>query len=343
MTYCSRCVLPATFPGIRFDETGVCNFCLAHKSGPETEQKRSKLRETFTDLSQSLRASDGIHVVLAYSGGKDSTYTLWLLRTCYHLRVLAITLDNGYVSPRSFENIHTVCETLDVDALTIKPPLSMLNTVFVGSVSRSVFPRKSLVRASPICSSCMALTKNVVLRIALERRVPVVAYGWSPGQAPLSAALFRLNPAMLRSMYGARTDPLKDLGGPELDPYLVSDDLFDQVRTYPYSVNPLAFHPYDEDAIRAQIQALGWTPPDDTDGNSTNCLLNGVAIRLHLAQYGFHPYAFEVAEHVRSGLITRDEGFRSLGELGSPGLATQVAARLGIDETMLQCNPLNGR
>ena len=27
MKLCTRCVLPETFPGIKFDEHGVCNHC----------------------------------------------------------------------------------------------------------------------------------------------------------------------------------------------------------------------------------------------------------------------------------------------------------------------------
>ena len=34
------------------------------------------------------------------SGGKDSTYTLSLLRQRYNLRVLAVTFDNGFISPQ---------------------------------------------------------------------------------------------------------------------------------------------------------------------------------------------------------------------------------------------------
>ena len=42
------------------------------------------------------------HCLLGFSGGKDSSYTLWQLRERYGLRVLAVTLDNGFISPGSF-------------------------------------------------------------------------------------------------------------------------------------------------------------------------------------------------------------------------------------------------
>ena len=30
MKRCTRCILPETFPGIRFDEKGVCNYCTSY-------------------------------------------------------------------------------------------------------------------------------------------------------------------------------------------------------------------------------------------------------------------------------------------------------------------------
>ena len=43
---------------------------------------------------------------LAYSGGKDSSYTLYVLREIFNLRVLALVFDNGFLSDQAKKNIN---------------------------------------------------------------------------------------------------------------------------------------------------------------------------------------------------------------------------------------------
>ena len=330
MKRCSRCVLPETFPGIRFDEAGVCNYCLDYAARKEPELKVARAKQKFEELAASVRGRPGYHCVLAYSGGKDSTYTLWLLREHYDLRVLAVTFDNGFLSAGSFENIRRMVEKVNADHLLVKPRFDLLRGLFAQVARTSPFPPAALERASSICNACIALVKGATLRVALEQRVPLIAYGWSPGQAPVSAAVFQFNRPMLRQMQQARMAPLLAVAGDALRPYMLGEEHLDSGQPLPYSVNPLAFEGYDEQRIIDKIKQLGWEPPADTDGNSSNCLLNSLANQLHLADHGFHPYAFEIAGLVRAGAISRSEGIEKLENLGSSKVAGEVAGRLGL-------------
>jgi hypothetical protein len=124
------------------------------------------------------------------------------------------------------------------------------------------------------------------------------------------------------------------IAGEELRPYLpVEQSSCGGDCFVPHATNPLAFHDYDEQRIISEIEPLGWHPPDDTDGNSTNCLLNSYANRIHLRRYGFHPYAFEIAALVRKGHMDRSEGLSKLSDLGSRGAAESVARRLHLEIT----------
>ena len=80
MKRCSRCVLPETFPGISFDDDGVCNFCRAFKGREKLETSKSKYRSRFEKLIEEKQKSGGYDCLMAYSGGKDSTYTLMVLK-----------------------------------------------------------------------------------------------------------------------------------------------------------------------------------------------------------------------------------------------------------------------
>jgi len=327
---CRMCVLPETFPGIHLDETGLCNLCRKRKKSGDYKQRKQQLLLDFREIARTARKRDGYHCLLAYSGGKDSTYTLWLLRRYYNLRVLAVTFDHGFTSPQSFTNIRRVVETVEADSLVIKPQFDLLRRLFSGSMQKGVFPPKALERASRCCNACITLVKNIILRTALEKDIPIVAYGWTPGQAPISAALFKMNAPMVRQMHDSRNAPLVDLVGRDLTPYMLNESHFRPNRNFPYSVNPMAFHAYREDDVVQRIKELGWKSPKDSDGNSSNCLLNGFAIRAHLKEFGYHPYAFEAAELVRMGALTRQAALASLADLGSEDTAHEVATKLGL-------------
>ena len=66
-------------------------------------------------LLQEKKKASTYDVLVAYSGGKDSTYTLDVLVNKYNLRVLALTFDNTFISPRAEENIRNVCGALGAD------------------------------------------------------------------------------------------------------------------------------------------------------------------------------------------------------------------------------------
>jgi amino acid adenylation domain-containing protein len=330
--FCLRCVLPHSFPGVKLDERGVCNHCQHHQwDDSKNARVRRELRARFTALADEIRPREGYHVLLAYSGGKDSTYTMWLLREVYDLRVLAVTVDNGFISPQAFTNMNRAVEQLGVDLLTVKPSLPLLCRVFADVVRDSPYPPKALERASSACNACIAFVKNATWRVALEKSIPVIAYGWSPGQAPTRAALQQMGLPLMRQMHDTRTAPLIAIAGAEMSPFTVPAALFAEEREAPYNVNPLAFHDYAEDEVIARIRELGWERPKDTDGNSSNCRLNAYAIRQHVAQLGFHPYAFEVASLVRAGATTREAGFASLADFGPESVHQEVRKRLGVE------------
>jgi hypothetical protein len=277
-----------------------------------------------------IKGRGGHHCLLSFSGGKDSTYTLMLLRKTYGLRVLAVTFDNGFLSEKAVGNCLSVVEALHCDHLIVRPGKGIMTRLFAYAAESDPFPPKALERASAVCNVCMGLVKCVAMRIAIERCIPMVAFGWSPGQATPRAALFRTNGFMLRQMQAARLAPFANLVQEELRPFLLEETHLDASNEFPFSVNPLAFHSYDEGEIIESIGGLGWRPPTDTDGNSSNCRLNALATRLHLKRHEFHPYAAEVAALVRDGLMDRSDGLAKLEDLGPCETAEAAADALGL-------------
>jgi len=315
MVICRKCILPETFPGIKFDDDGVCNNCLRQKKTLlKSSQKKAEYRERLDNLIRDSREkSPSYDVIMAFSGGKDSTYTMKLLKDVYQLRILAFTFDNQFVSPLAWQNIEKVTDKLKIDLLTFKLPWSACEAVFSLTAKEDIFSAATLLRASSICTACIGMVKSLVLKHALEKSIPLVSFGWSPGQAPIQSAIMKNNPAMIRSnqiaILKAFPSEIRDM----VNPYFIPDIYYDLYKeSFPYNIHPLAFFEYNEERIKKELASLGWVLPVDTDTNSSNCLLNAYANHCHLKRLGFHPYVWEIANMVRQGVMDRDEGIEKI-------------------------------
>ena len=321
MQTCKKCVLNERFVGIRFGEDGICNFCSSAKSADSQRSIRGKYEAKFQKLIEERKGTGSYDALVAYSGGKDSTYTLYLLQERYDLRLLAYSFDNWYQSERAKRNIRAVLSNINVDHMTIMPGFGGMKRIVLESMSDDMYSAKAMTRASSICTSCISLVRFIGFRLAIEQQIPFLIFGMSPGQAPMATAVVKTNPQMLRTMQETLLRPLSDRLGDVVKPFFLEQRHFDKAEDFPYSINPLAFADYDEDVIYETANKYGWKKPDDTDANSTNCLLNALANQVHLDQFGVNPYAYEIAELVRTGCMTREDG---LGRLAEPFPAEQI-------------------
>lgn len=332
MNICARCILPETFPGVKFDDGGICNHCLSFKGVEALQAHKKEYEEKFLNLVERFRGKGAYDCLVAFSGGKDSTYTLQVLRERYNLRVLALTIDNGFISERAFRNMCSVTDNLGVDHLIFKPRFDLMKQIFRKAAEEDIYSKKTLERASTICTSCIGIVKSVTLKTALEKNIMLIGYGWSPGQAPVQSAVIRTNPALIKATQAAIQGPLSKAGGDEVNTYFLTDAHFADAERFPYNVHPLAFLDYNEEAIIKEIGRYGWQMPDDTDSNSSNCLLNAFANDVHIKRFNFHPYVWEIANMVREGVMARDEGYHKIYGPQSSALMDVARLRLGLKE-----------
>jgi hypothetical protein len=169
---CVRCVMPENYPKVTFDAQGVCNFCRYFEStwGPwvasAKEQARSeaKLRRIFENAKRERKPFDAL---LGISGGKDSSYMLYLCHKVYGLRVLAFTRDNGFMSDGSKVRIERLVKTLGVQHLYCREPLA--------EELAGVFMRKT----GNFCGPCELLSFNTHAVVAREYDIPLIIVGSS--------------------------------------------------------------------------------------------------------------------------------------------------------------------
>jgi tRNA(Ile)-lysidine synthase TilS/MesJ len=328
MKVCAKCVLPESFPGIKFNSEGVCNYCLENKRVEVHQKEKSRYELKFRNLILEKKNKGCYDVILAYSGGKDSTYTLELLQERYNLNILAVTFDNGFISGQTNKNIMNVVENLGIDHIFFKPSFKTLSLIFNGCVNQDIFSAKTLERASTICTACMAIIKFTTLRMAIEKEIPFIAFGWSPGQAPIGSSIMKNNPQMVKMMQRSLFNPLYKLAGDKIKPYFLDEKYFSDSYNFPYNVHPLAFLEYNEGLIYESIARLNWIQPKDVDANSTNCLLNSYANVVHKNRHEFNPYSFELANLVREGYLDRSAALERLERKEDPEMIKIIEKRL---------------
>jgi len=311
MKICTNCILPDTFPGITFNAEGVCNFCQEFKGPEHLESEKKEYLARFESLIKQVKGKSDYDCTLAYSGGKDSTYTLYLLKDVFKLRPLAITFDNGFISDQAFKNIRTVTEHLGVDSIIFKADFQLLKKIFKAGIDNPMYSSKALERASTICTSCIGLVKFMALKIALEKQIPIMAWGWSPGQAPVRSSIMKMNATLFKNTQEMYRKPMHDIVGDEINRYFLTEEQFKSCE-FPYNASPLAFMDYSEENILRKIKEFGWIAPNDLDANSTNCLMNAFANEVHIKKHGFHPYAFEIAVMIRAGVMSREDGYKKI-------------------------------
>ncbi len=315
LNICTRCILPETFPGIQFDKDGVCNHC--HREEKKIQRalkKKAEYRNKLDQLVNEVKGKAPVYdAIVAYSGGKDSSYTMKILRDEYDLRLLGMTFDNHFISPAARENMNKVTNALQVDLLIFKPSWPVIKRMFCCTANEDIFSRATLLRASAVCTACIGMVKSLVLKTGLEMDIPLVGFGWSPGQAPIQSAIMKTNPALVRQNQGALKRAFPGDIIEKLQGYFIPETYYETYKhRFPHNIHPLAFFDYDEDHIKRELDQLGWRIPSDTDTNSTNCLLNAFANQCHIQRHHFHPYVWEIANMVRQGIMSREEGIEKI-------------------------------
>ena len=83
MKRCTKCILPESFPHISFNDEGVCNFCQSFKGQEKVQEDKSQYLEKFKNLIANVKGKSDYDCAVSYSGGKDSSYTLYVLKEVF--------------------------------------------------------------------------------------------------------------------------------------------------------------------------------------------------------------------------------------------------------------------
>lgn len=324
---CSKCGLPSNYPNTDFDANGVCHLCTAFESYKEKANRYFKNDEQLVRLLTSKRGRNpNYDCISLLSGGKDSTYVLARLINM-GLKVLAFTMDNGYISDQAKANVERIVERLGVDHIYGETP--HMNEIFVDSLQRH----------HNVCNGCFKTIYTLSTQIALEKQIPFIVTGLSRGQffeTRLTEELFwddsldtdKIDDTILeaRKIYHQESDAVKRL----LDTSMFDDDeVFDKVEF-------VDFYRFSDVSLEEMLVYLknkaGWIRPTDT-GRSTNCLINQVGIYVHKKDLGYSNYSFPYSWDVRLGHKTRDESLEEINEVIDEVEVKRIMQEIGYDKS----------
>ena len=329
---CKKCVLDSDIPGIDINkETGLCHFCETYT--PLSSQEKSEYLSKIDKLFKNYSGKDNYDVIYALSGGKDSSYTLYKLKKEYpFLKVLAVQFDNGFTSEDAIKNARKMCKITGCDYFQLTMEKEVLYDTFrKAAKSYDAFPKFAKYRASDICNVCITIIKQKLIEQAIIQKAPFIVFAFTAGQSP--NPIIELSPSFVRWSRTLFEKQLQKIGVDDKDElFLIKSEVIkDMGENAPSILHPLCLWDYSEDKVLETLLKIGWELPGINDSNSTNCTLNSFACYNHLEKYRFHPYAFDTAGLVRSGEMSREEGFEKINQELSKQLIEEAAKKLKMN------------
>ena len=163
---CMKCVIPETHETIVFDEKGVCNICRQH----EYKQTVIDWKAKKTELDRLIAAYRGKYeydCIVPFSGGKDSTWTLYYLVKEYGIKPLVVRFDHGFLRPGVQQNTIRTIRKLGVDFHHFTPNWKVVQKLML----------QSFLEKGDFCWHCHTGIFAYPMWVAIRYNVPLVFWG----------------------------------------------------------------------------------------------------------------------------------------------------------------------
>ena len=322
MRRCKRCLLPATVPSADVDGEGICAFCRRGDEAAVTSAESARARFN-DDLEQTLRATRGegdYDCIVNLSGGKDSCLLLHRVRKDYGLRVLAFTADVN-IPETAWDNIRRTLAKVDVEHVIYSPPREFYRKLYRFLLANQ--EGRGAVRT--VCYVCAPLYEGYSLQLAVEKRIPLVLAGYSPGQPEPERMVYEFPRATI-----AETDwtpvEVRDSGlfsQNELR-YFWNPHVYPAGTSFPRYLAPFHAWPYSQEENMRAVVSLGLIQnASKASPVHSNCPLNWLLMYSDLRNLGYNPYAPEFSKLIREGKANR-KYWRIMGPVVDTMIRTQT-------------------
>jgi len=302
MKRCKKCLLPEVYPNIFYNEKKICNYCLGTQHfGVENDEKiqlmlsyKIKLKEEFENLIEKCKGKSEYDCLLLFSGGKDSTYLLYLLKQNYNLKILAYTVDTGFMNPIAKKNIEKVVKSMNVDHIFYKPGNEFFNRLYRYYLTQPNFE----TFCDKICGICSEVIHGFALIEASKRKIPFVILGNSPDQT--DHCFYEISKEKIIKSWIPKEFDLNKSHGIDKN-YFWNPKNGDYIPRF-----FIPFHVIDypgEKAIIEIISKLGLLKKEDLNPLKNNCSLVWLLQYMDLNRNGYTPYIKNISRKIQSGKL----------------------------------------
>ncbi|HPN85266.1 MAG TPA: N-acetyl sugar amidotransferase [Victivallales bacterium] len=307
---CCRCVLPETFPGIKFDHEGICQFCRQAETVKNIVKKESRLEELEKFLSK-YRGKGRYDCMVPFSGGKDSAYALYLCKKKFGMNPLAYNFNNHFQTDAGRSNVEKVLKGLNVDMVSFTPKWETAKKLCI----------KALEKRGDFCWFCNTGIWSTSIRRALIEGIKLIVF--AEGEFDLKRYFTgKINELHFREVVqeripetefigdGLSAEDLKVFGLPpkkELDKL----DIVFMGHYMPWDKNEI---------VNILKKELGWQEAV-VKGNSTtfehiDCWVSSVREYLKFYKHGFGRKSQLASIGLRENKMTREEAYMEIPKDG---------------------------
>jgi N-acetyl sugar amidotransferase len=313
MKKCTKCGLPETHETILFDKEGVCNICRQHELKQEQINWDAK-KELLDSLIEEYRGLSDYDCIVPFSGGKDSTWTLYYLVKEYGIKPLVVRFDHGFMRPNLENNVKKVSRNLGVDILTFTPNWKIVRKLML----------QAFLDKGDFCWHCHTGIFSYPMWVAIEKKIPLIFWGEPSAEY---TAYYSYNQS--EEVDEKRFNRYVNLGISAEDMFIRLEGSVDERDLKPYTYPPLrelralnyrsvclgSFIPWDAKRQSEIImEELGWhgdsveNVPPQFSYEKIECYMQGVRDYIKFIKRGYSRPSHLVALDIRNGRISKEEG-----------------------------------
>ena len=325
---CSRCILPENFPDISFDDNGVCNKCHEAEEKYLHKDYKTLKKELEKIFDWAKRQNKKYDCIVPFSGGKDSSYTLYVCRKIYGLKTLAVNFNNGLRTIEAIQNMETIIKKLGVGYVCYGPSWEIMRKLY----------REFFLKTGQFCFPCDMGIWATVYRIAEQYDVPLIVSGFSAQIESRGPKIYSYNNNLFKNIAKnvlARKEMQDFLGETKLQKTLRRLRHFRLTR-YRRQISLPDYMEWNDAEIKKTIyEELGWKKRKDGSSDHIDCLFAPMKGYLNLKKWGFGEKTTKYAAMVRINQMTREEALNRAQEEESKDMSeslTRFADVLGINE-----------
>lgn len=171
MKYCKNCLMPDTFPGMEFDNNGLCSACVYSQNSQEEinwDLRRQQLEEIANTAKG--KAQGTWDCAVGVSGGKDSTFQALYARDELGLNCLLVNCYPDGITEVGKQNLENLVNQ-GFDLISLRPN---------PKVMKAVMRRAFYEYGNPVKPSEYPLFA-VTYQTALAYGIPLIIQGENPG------------------------------------------------------------------------------------------------------------------------------------------------------------------